>query len=120
MCKDTGGGEKKSQGKHGAAKALYMKPGLQAGVPDAWDNNKASVDQSKGEFPINDNEIIAANVAVGPGGEMDNPNWLENADETAKHTLEATLSAKHKREILGRQKLVQKLLSLYNIDSITA
>ncbi|KAJ9058988.1 hypothetical protein DSO57_1006761 [Entomophthora muscae] len=76
MHKDTGGGKKKSLGKHGAAKAPYVKPGLEAVFPDAWDNNQASVDQSKGEFPINDNKIIAADVAVGPGSETDNPNWL--------------------------------------------
>ncbi|KAJ9083936.1 hypothetical protein DSO57_1029425 [Entomophthora muscae] len=118
MREDVGGGKKKSQGKHGAAKALYVKPGVKAGAPDNWEDNRGS--KSGSENPIDNNEIIAADVAVGPGGKMDDPNWLENSDATAMHTLEATLSAKQKKEILGRQKLVQELLSLYNIDSTTA
>ncbi|KAJ9058074.1 hypothetical protein DSO57_1016246 [Entomophthora muscae] len=120
MCEDTGRGKKKSWGKHGAAKAPYVKPGLQAVVPDAWDDDQASCDLSESRESHGNNEIIATDVVVGPGGEMDDPDWLENADKNDLHTLEANLSPKQKKEILGRQKLVQELLSLYNIDSTTA
>ncbi|KAJ9081505.1 hypothetical protein DSO57_1014043 [Entomophthora muscae] len=120
MREDTGGGKKKSWGKHRAAKALYVKPGLQAVVPDTWDNNQASYDQSKSMESHGNDDIIGADVAIGPGGEKDNPDCLNNIEATDLHKLEATISAKQKKEVLGWQKLVQELLSLYNIDSTTA
>ncbi|KAJ9069169.1 hypothetical protein DSO57_1021427 [Entomophthora muscae] len=105
MRKDTGGGKKKSWGKHRAVKAPYVKPGLQAVVPNAWDNNQASCDQSKSRESHFNNDIIGADVAIGPVGKMDGPDWMNNVNATDLHTLEATLSDKQKKEILGQQKL---------------
>ncbi|KAJ9078764.1 hypothetical protein DSO57_1003228 [Entomophthora muscae] len=120
MRKDIGGGKKKSQGKYRAAKALYMKPGRKAGVPDDWEDNRRSQSKSGSKKPTGNNEIIVADVAGSPGGDLDDPDWLENADAMDLQALEATLSAKQKKEILGRQKIVQELLSLSNIDKTTA
>ncbi|KAJ9075060.1 hypothetical protein DSO57_1000343 [Entomophthora muscae] len=120
MQEETGGGKKKTQGKHRAAKAPYMKPGSKAVVPDDWEDDCASDGKSVSRESHRADEIINNDVAVGPGGDLDNPDWLNNVDITDLHTLEATLSAKQKKEILGQQKIVQELLSLYNIDSTTA
>ncbi|KAJ9072887.1 hypothetical protein DSO57_1022482 [Entomophthora muscae] len=97
-----------------------MKPGAKAGVPDNWEENCRSQSKSWSKIPIDNNENIAADVVVGPGGEMDKPNWLENADENDLRTLEANLSPKQKKETMGHQKIVKELLSLYNIDKATA
>ncbi|KAJ9063947.1 hypothetical protein DSO57_1035549 [Entomophthora muscae] len=63
MREDVGGGKKKSQGKHRAAKAPYVKPGTKVGVPD----NCGSQSKSGSKNPIVDNKILAADVAVSPG-----------------------------------------------------
>ncbi|KAJ9065165.1 hypothetical protein DSO57_1022577 [Entomophthora muscae] len=79
-----------------------MKPGAKASVPDNWEDNRGSQSKSRSKIPIDNDEIIAADVAVGPVGEMESPNWLKNADKNDLHTLEANLSPKQKKEIMGR------------------
>ncbi|KAJ9065420.1 hypothetical protein DSO57_1019749 [Entomophthora muscae] len=74
MCEDTGGGKKKSQGKHGAVTAPYVKPESKVAVSRDWEDDCASAGQSKSECVNHqlDDEIIDTDVVIGPGGEVDN------------------------------------------------
>ncbi|KAJ9080105.1 hypothetical protein DSO57_1028531 [Entomophthora muscae] len=99
-----------------------MKPEPKVAVSKDWEDNCASVGQSKCECvnPQLDDEIIDTDVVIGPGGEVDNLNWLYHVNNADLCTLKENLSTKQTREILGHQKIVQELLAPYNIDTTTA
>ncbi|KAJ9076673.1 hypothetical protein DSO57_1023874 [Entomophthora muscae] len=67
MQEETGGGKKKTWGKHRAAEAPYMKPGSKAVVPNDWEDNCASEGKNESEKSHCADKIIGNDVAVGPG-----------------------------------------------------
>ncbi|KAJ9072075.1 hypothetical protein DSO57_1030882 [Entomophthora muscae] len=97
---DTGGG-KKMRAKGGAASAPSAAPASTGDVPDDWEDQFNAGDivgqDGSGKTWRDDSDItqIGAVVAgLGPGEELDDPNWLDKVSDREFDVLQSNLSPK--------------------------
>ncbi|KAJ9073284.1 hypothetical protein DSO57_1018166 [Entomophthora muscae] len=94
--------------KGGAASAATAAPAYTGDVPDNWEDHLntcciAGQDGSgnpwRGDSAIT--QIGAAEARLGPGEELDNPDWLDKVSDREFDALHHNLSPKERNEVLS-------------------
>ncbi|KAJ9067213.1 hypothetical protein DSO57_1001850 [Entomophthora muscae] len=118
---------KKMRAKGGAASAPRVATTPTGDVPNNWDDqwNAGGIlgQDGSGNTRCGDSKISekgASEVGLGPGEELDNPNWINKVSDKDFDALQLSLLPKQKIEVLSCQQLFKELLETYNIDGSIA
>ncbi|KAJ9076784.1 hypothetical protein DSO57_1022972 [Entomophthora muscae] len=107
----------------GAAPALVAATTPTGDVPNNWDEQGNITGQDGSGRTRCDSDITKIGVleaGLGPGEDLDNPDWLDKVSDKELATLQSNLTPKQKIEVLSCQQLFKDILENYNIDGSTA
>ncbi|KAJ9065390.1 hypothetical protein DSO57_1020114 [Entomophthora muscae] len=122
--KDTGG-DKNLKAKGRAASAPSAAPASTGDVlnnlEDQWQVGDIAGQDGSRKTQRGDSNITKigiSEVGLGPGEDLDHPNWLDKTSDKDFAALHKNILPKQKCEVLTQQQIFRDLLSEYNIDSI--